>query len=590
MRRSYTHCVCILVTATYIYHIVLCACKYIILLWTIPIKVNFSVSAAVMETTAESSVSPSVPPPTLLPSVTSWSLDLNVGVLTLEVNNGEGLNVSTANCSAFQIVRDVSVTNRSGIECSSVPFLSASSVTFNLSSNDQYLLSTDPGIATNVSNTFLVIEQHHQIFNDAGSLLTIPSTSPLQAMVVISDTTGPRLVSFALDLDSGLLTLQFSEPVIDLKGIPSAITLQSASNGTGTSYTLTGGGLQSQASTATLEVMINVEDLNAVKALLDLATSTANTFLSFTSNITRDYAFNEAEPIASSNAVPVSSFIPDTTTPTLIYFSLDMNTGELTLTYDETISASSFDPTLITLQNSTVSPSTLFNLTSGVVSSLNDPLLLVRLSEQDFNSLASERQLAVTRETTYIQVAGGLVTDTSGNPSGPVTGLQAANFTADVTRPHLLMFTLDLSLSELNLTFSEPVDVDTFNITSLTLQSGPGTMSTMYTVTGGTVRELGSVTSLQLTLSGNDAGALQTLPELATDLNNTYISFSAALVADYNGNQVSPVSPEDPRQVSGTVYSISFCFFLSYHALHSVSFFYDTRCSWCEECGQQWLP
>ena len=112
------------------------------------------------------------------------------------------------------------VTNRSGIECSSAPLLSASSVTLTLSFNDQYLLNTDPGIATNVSNTFLVIAQHHQIFNDAGSLLTIPPAFPLQALMVIPDTTGPRLVSFTLELDFGLLTLQFSEPVTDLNGVP----------------------------------------------------------------------------------------------------------------------------------------------------------------------------------------------------------------------------------------------------------------------------------------------------------------------------------------------------------------------------------
>ena len=519
-----------------------------------------------METTAEPSVSPSVPPPTLPPSVTSWSLDLDMGVLTLDVNSSEDLNVSTANCSAFQIVREAFDTNRSGIECSSAPLLSASSVTLTLSFNDQYLLSTDPGIATNVSNTFLVIEQHHQIFNDAGSLLTIPPDSPLQAMMVIPDTTGPRLVSFTFDLDYGLLTLQFSEPVTDFNAMPSAITLQSASNGTGTSYTLTGGILISHASKATLEVIISVEDLNAVKARLDLATSAANTFLSFTSNITRDYAFNEAKRIASSNAVAVSTLISDTTSPTLISFSLDMNTGQLMLVYDETIDASSFDPALIMLQNSAIAPSTLFNLTSGAVLSSNGPLLFVLLSEHDFNSLASERQLAVSRGTTYIQVAGGAVADIAGNPSIPVTGLQALIFTADMTGPLLVMFTLDLSLSELNLTFSEPVDVDTFDITSLTLQSGPGTMSTMYTLTGGTVRELGSVTSLQLTLSGNDTGALQTLPELATDLNNTYISFPAELVVDNNGNQVSPVSPEHPLQVSGTVYSI--CFVSFCHIMH----------------------
>ena len=522
---------------------------------------HVSVSAVIMETTAEGS---------FIPSVTSWSLDLDVGVLILEVNSSEGLNVSTANCSAFQIVREAFDTNRSGIECSSAPLLSASSVTLNVSSDDQYLLSTDPGIATDVSNTYLVIEQDHQIFNGAGSLLTIPFTAPLQAMVVIPDTTGPRLVSFILDLDFGLLILQFSEPVTDLNAMPSAITLQSASNGTGTSYTLTGGILISQASKATLEVIISLEDLNAVKALLDLATSTANTFLSFTSNITKDYAFNEAEPIVSSNAVPVSSFIPDTTPPLLIDFSLDMNTGELMLVYDEAIDASSFDSTLITLQNSTISPSTLFNLTYGFTSSLNDPLLLVHLSAHDFNSLASERQLAVSLDTTYIQVAGGVVTDTSGNPSVPVTGLQALMFIADMTRPLLLMFTLDLSLSELNLTFSEPVDVDTFDITSLTLQSGPGNMSTyVYTLTGGTVRGIGGFTVVpSVVLNENDAAALQALPELATEYDNTYISFPSVLVSDYSGNSVSAVLPEEPLQVSCKIF-YSFCFSL----LHSVPLF-----------------
>ena len=192
-----------------------------------------------------------------------------------------------------------------------------------------------------MSNTFLVIEQHHQIFNDAGSLLTIPPVSPLQAVMVIPDTTVPRLALFTLDLDSGLLTLRFSEPVTDLNAMPSAITLQSASNGTTTSYTLTGGGLQSHATAATLEVIISLKGLNTVKALLDLATSAANMFLSFTSNITRDYAFNEAEPIAFSNAVSVSSLIPDNTPPTLINFSLDYDTGELMLVYDETIDGSS---------------------------------------------------------------------------------------------------------------------------------------------------------------------------------------------------------------------------------------------------------
>ena len=651
--------------------------------------------AAIIETTAEASQPP---------FVTSWSLDLNVGVLTLEVNNSEGLNVSTVNCSAIQIVRKALDTNRTGIECSSTPLVSGTRVTIHLSFVDHYRLSIDSGIATNVSNTFLVIEQHHQIFNDAGSLVTIPPVSPLQAMMVIPDTTGPTLLSFDLDLNSGLLTLRFSEPVADYPALPSAITLQSASNGTATSYTLTGGILISQASKATLEVIISFEDLNAVKALLDLATSAANTFLSFTSNITRDYAFNEAKPIASSNAVPVSSFIPDTTPPMLIDFSLDMNTGELMLTYDEAISESSFDPsaiilqstsngtatsytltggillsntstaslnveistedlnvikahfdlstliiflsfapniitdyalnkalpitssdavpvssfvpdttpptlisfsldmdaaellltysesvnafafdpTQITLENRPVSPSISFTLTSAAVSAVSYTVLLVSLSQDDFFAIASENQLGVSLNTTYLEddffafayyYSPSSITDTSGNPSSPVTGLQATALTADQTSPFLLMFTLDLSLSELNLTFSEPVDVDTFYIKSLTLQSGPGTMSTVRTLTGGRVKETGLNVILSLMLNESDVAALQALPELATKYNNTYISFPSVLVADYSENPVSAVLPEDPLQVSGEMNSYCFGPALRHACSHALSMY-----------------
>ena len=522
-----------------------------------------------METTAEPSV----------PSVASWRLDLNVGDLTLEIDNSEGLNVSTVNCSAIQIVRRALDTNHSGIECGSSPLLSGSMLTISLSFIDQYLLSIDSGIATNVSNTFLVIDQHHHIFNDAGSLLPISPASPLQAVIVIPDTTGPVLLSFDLDLNVGVLILQFSEPVRVVDLLASAITLQSASNGSGTSYTLTGGYTASENAATSLMVMFTVHDLNVIKGLVELATSDENTFLSFTTNITKDYALNKAIPVTSGNAVPVSRLTSDNTRPLLISFSLDMNAAELTLTYDETVDASSFDPTQITLQDSPGSPSISFTLTSGALSSWSYTVLLVSLSQEDFNVIASQDQLAISLNTTYIQVTDLALTDTSGNPSSPVIGLQAAGFIADVTAPELIMFTLDLSLSELYLTFSEPVDVATFDVTSVTIQSGPGYMSTMlYPLTGGTVKVVGNITTvLQLTLNENDAVALNALPGLATEYNNTYISFPSALVTDYNANPVIAVLSEHPMQVSGTVYLS--CFSPLSHALLLFDNFVMLACS-----------
>ena len=545
------------------------------------LTVNASDSGSPMQSSSVLLIISVLCPP--MPSVASWSLDFNVGDLTLEIDNSEGLNVSTVNCSAIQIVRGALDTNHSGIECGSSPLLSGSMLTISLSFIDQYLLSIDSGIATNVSNTFLVIDQHHHIFNDAGSLLPISPASPLQAVTVIPDTTGPVLLSFDLDLNVGVLILQFSEPVRVLNALASAITLQSASNGSGTSYSLTGGLLLSNTSTASLNVRVSMEDLNAVKALFDLPTSSI--FLSFTPNIATDYALNAAVPITSSKAVPVASLIPDTTPPMLISFSLDMDAAELLLTYSEAVNASTFVLTQITLENSPGYPSISFTLTSGAVSALSYTVLLVSLSQEDFNGLASEDKLAVSLNTTFLEddhfaffyyYSPSSVSDTSGNPSSPVYGLQAATFTADLTSPLLMMFTLDLSLSELNLTFNEPVDVATFDVISVTLQSGPGNMSAMYTLTGGRVTAAGSNTTvMQLTLNENDVVALKLLPELATEYNNTYISFPSGLVTDNNANPVIAVSPEDPLQVTGAMKLRMVC---SMFCLHMHTHAYLSSC------------
>ncbi|MDA8002435.1 MAG: hypothetical protein MPL62_14245, partial [Alphaproteobacteria bacterium] len=224
----------------------------------------------------------------------------------------------------------------------------------------------DSEIATNVSDTFLVIDEEVGIFNDAGNLLPISPSSPLRAMTVIPDTTGPVLHSFDLDLNIGLLILEFTEPVAVLH--PSTITLQSSPTANSTSYTLTGGALLSEPSAASLQVVLTVEDLNNIKALTDLATSVGNTFLSHTLNLTADYALNEVFPVSSHSAIPTGSIIPDMIAPLLIRFSLDMNAAELRLTYEETVDVSSFDPTRVMLVNSPEDPTSTLTLTTSAVS------------------------------------------------------------------------------------------------------------------------------------------------------------------------------------------------------------------------------
>ena len=58
---------------------------------------------------------------------------------------------------------------------------------------------------------------------------------------------------------------------------------------------------------------------------------------------------NPVVAITKGNALPVTSYIFDTSNPILEEFDLDMNTVILTLTFDETVEICSFDVTGITL-------------------------------------------------------------------------------------------------------------------------------------------------------------------------------------------------------------------------------------------------
>ena len=369
-----------------------------------------------------------------MPSVISWSLDLDVGDLILEIANNESLNVSAINCSAIQIVGRAMDANRSGIECSSNPRLSGSSLTINLSFNDRYRLSVDFEIATNVSDTFLVIDEEVGIFNDAGNLLPISLSSPLQAITVIPDTTGPVLHSFDLDLNTGILNLEFSEPVTILR--PSAITLQSSPTANSTSYTLTGGALLSEPSAASLQVALTDHDLNTIKALTDLATSVGNTFLSHTHNLTTDYALNEVFPVSSTRAIQTAGIIRDTTLPLLIRFSLDMNAAELKLTYDETVDVSTIDVTAVTLQSGPGTMSTMYTLTGGNVTGAASPIVSVTLAALDVAALMADSTLATELSNTYISFPPGVVLDYNGNPVvgiSPEAPLQVSSGTVNVS-------------------------------------------------------------------------------------------------------------------------------------------------------------
>ena len=113
--------------------------------------------------------------------------------------------------------------------------------------------------------------------------------------------------------------------------------------------------------------------------------------------------------------------------------------------------------------------------------------------------------------------------------SNPITTqvIAATAIEPDVTSPELQAFALDFNASELLLTFVETVDSETTNVTAITLQNSASRMlsTEIVTLTDSFVFMSTLSPVVVIELGPDDATALNTLRNLATEENNTYIGF-----------------------------------------------------------------
>lgn len=178
------------------------------------------------------------------------------------------------------------------------------------------------------------------------------------------DKVNPILNSFSLDINIGVLNLTFSETINATSVDFTQLTLQHTSSYPLLTYTLTTG-LVISDNDPLLTLILNPTDLNLIKTIDELADTNynalLNTYLAITTRAIRDMNGNYNNELRSDiGALGVSAVIPDTTRPTLINASLDLNVGMMSLTFDETVREETIDMTEITLLSS------IFNNTSTI--------------------------------------------------------------------------------------------------------------------------------------------------------------------------------------------------------------------------------
>ena len=111
-------------------------------------------------------------------------------------------------------------------------------------------------------------------------------------------------------------------------------------------------------------------------------------------------------------------FVPDTTSPVLLSFSIDLTDGTLSFTFSEPVNIASFQPSQVslhggpTLNGTYLSDSSLVTLTGGYSDSPNGRILSLYLSSTNLNTLKSSNFFK-SNETTYLSISNMTITDLS---------------------------------------------------------------------------------------------------------------------------------------------------------------------------------
>ena len=442
-------------------------------------------------------------------------------------------------------------------------------------------------LATSLDNTFISLTPEAISDMNGNPVIEVASHDGLPASGFTTDTTPPMLISFSLNLTAEVLSLTFDETVNASSLMPESITIQQGE------YThlvslISWYQLQSGTGSSTDDYVIDIQlddiDLNELKRLTRIATSRENTYITITPELVSDMSGNRVVEIINGQGLQVYSFFEDVIPPVLDEFHLDMDEGELHLTFSETVNASSFCVTQITLQDGTTD---LMNRTRQLtrdsydILSTDDTVISIRLGDDDLNSIKATEMFGLSTVDTWIVITDDLVQDMNMNPVVPIpdgSALQAANYTADTTRPTLVTYHFDFIVEEMTLHFSEPINISMINYTSITIQDGLDP-DDFYTLTGGTARATDFGLTIVIMFDETDIDFFKMHPSLTTSVDDTYLSFASdafydlatipnPVVPNINGTQVATftyyeapvfmsVRPIAGRAAGGTLLTIN---------------------------------
>ena len=435
---------------------------------------------------------------------------------------------------------------------------------------DANALLSISNLTKTLSTTYLRLDSGALFDQNGNPSNSIPTNSPILATIFIPDTTRPYLVSFDLNLNDNYLSLNFNEAVNPSTFDVVTVTLQNARsiNESTFNHTLSSDSfVYTRSYDGILFITLSVADQLLLKSLFTpFAKARNNTYISFPEYTVRNYENLYVEPVGPYNARIVSNlvedltcyatqaheYIPDSTPPILEAFGVDLNIGQFEFFFNETVNHSSVYLPAVTLLDAAASPQHEYRLKlNGVVfSPRNSENLTVSISPEDLLFIKDNPSLFVSTGSSQLSFSRMFIQDMSDNLIDAVDyagAIQAREFQRDSFGPQLVSFSLDLDLGFVNLTFNEPINVLNFNPDSITIQNAAILAVQNLTLNGneGPVSVNSPATILSFTMELEDLQILKSIPDLATSINDTFLTHTASLIRDKSppsGNSISAIN------------------------------------------------
>ena len=246
---------------------------------------------------------------------------MNAGIITLEFT--ETVQTSSINYTALTLFSGVVASpNHYTLTGGNVLSNDSTVVVINMTTDDLNAVKKDQFLCVAISLCYVRIDSTFITdISDNPVVSVLPGSFDGLAEGFTQDTSAPQLLEYSLDLNSNVMSFTFDEPINYLSFSPVELTIANSANVT-LSYQLTGGQSLVSSNDLVYSFMLVPNDVTAIKAMENLASSGNDTFINFTSNLVDDLAIppNSIDTTVLADGTFVNDFIPDVDSPNLDTF------------------------------------------------------------------------------------------------------------------------------------------------------------------------------------------------------------------------------------------------------------------------------